>query len=761
MLAMAGVASAENPAVSDIEVPAIVTEPDPTVATDNTLDVANLVRTAAKGITTVQEAPAIVTVVTADEIKDRQFYDLQQIIETVPGWTRVGQWNGMIPTALVRGQALALLFMRDGVSMADGYTRVPTFSRTQPLELVKRVEMITGPGGVLWGADSMVGIINVISKDAEDVEGIEVGGSYGDGVGDRSAGRVYAMAGASDILGTKLKLFAHGSVDQYQGVGMTLPLLLSHSTLPAPPAPTIFGPLTLTSQKRSLLVNLDGKLTYDRVQLRWQYPFGKMYRPAGLSGQPVRDRMDPNDPLGIASTNRSDQYDRFAVLEYRTRFGHDKAGITAHVYGAEFIRNFRPLVSIAPSRFAQGGVAAKLDFSSYRVGGAFDGDLELARSLRVLYGAEAIHEWTPDTHGQSRQGAGTGATVEAPPDLTRASLLCPRQYMDGMLVPLPKCPITSAFSASRSILGVYVNPQYRPNSKLIVNGGARVAVAPSALGSLSYDMTPTFSGTIVWNFIPEWHLKLNFSEGFRPPSFNSTQANAEALQIAGNPKLLVESSRAGQAEVNARIFKGERRIRELSFRFDGSYTSLTNLVQVENGKVANFAARGVLSGEFLGKLYLKGGHRIELGYTWLKGITADKGPQRNVPEHWFNLATVWSLWPKALSATTNIRVTGSVEDANRLVEYRGISYDAEGQPMGTASAIPTDLVLDRLPPMAELSAGIQYMPTSKISIQATVYNALLAHTYQPDIFGDYTPRLEYLPNPYEGFRAYLTASLQY
>ena len=41
MLAMAGVASAENPAGSDIEVPAIVTEPDPTVATDNTLDVAN------------------------------------------------------------------------------------------------------------------------------------------------------------------------------------------------------------------------------------------------------------------------------------------------------------------------------------------------------------------------------------------------------------------------------------------------------------------------------------------------------------------------------------------------------------------------------------------------------------------------------------------------------------------------------------------------------------------------------------------------
>jgi hypothetical protein len=162
-----------------------------------------------------------------------------------------------------------------------------------------------------------------------------------------------------------------------------------------------------------------------------------------------------------------------------------------------------------------------------------------------------------------------------------------------------------------------------------------------------------------------------------------------------------------------------------------------------------------MSGEFLGKLYIQGGHRIELGYTWLRGDTADRGRLRSLPEHWFSLATVFSLVPSKLTATTNLKVVGAAEDPNRLVEYRDAGTIT---PVTTA---PTDLVMDRLPPIAELSAGLAYMPTTKLAVRATVYNALGAHTYQPDPFFDYEPHLEYLPNPYEGFRAYVSALYSY
>lgn len=762
MLAMPAIASAQG--VADIEVPAVVAETaevHEAAAADEALELANIVRSAVKGVTTVQEAPAIVTVLTADEIADRQYHDFQQIMDSVPGWGRIGYWYSNLQSVLVRGQAQAVQFLHDGVALTSPFVTPPAIHRNLPLELVKRVEVITGPGGVLWGSLSLLGVMNVITKDAEDVDGIEVGGSLGNGIGDRRAGRVYAMAGASDIAGTKLKVFAHGSVESYKGIGIDLPIEFSRGALPQPNTPNTYGPITTTNPKRSLMVILDGKFSYEKLQLRWWAPFGAMYRAAGLAGQPVRDQPDPNDPLGIATQNRIDHYDRYGVLEYRTRFAHDKAGLTAHVYYQQFIRDFRPLAVLAPSSTLQGGAEVSTNFLSYRAGGAFDSDIELARPFRVLYGAEAFHEWKPNSSGPSRQGPGTGSSFQAPSDLTRISILCPRRYENGMLVPLPSCPVTAAFEADRTILGAYVNPQYRPSPKLMFDAGARISIAPRALGSLTYKANPTFAGAIVWNFIPNWHLKLNYTEGFRAPTFNNTEANGEAVQIGGNPNLLVEQSRAGQAEINARIFKGDRRIRELSFRVDGSYTRLLNLIQVTSGKYSNTADRGLASVEFLGKLYLQGGHRIELGYTWLRGDSTELGRLRTLPEHWFNLATVWNLWSKKLTATTNFKVSGATEDPNRLVEYRGIGFDASGQPMGTVRSAETDLVFDRLPPVAELFAGVQYMPTSKLALSASVYNALYAHTYQPDPFSDYEPHLEYVPNPYEGLRAYLTASLQY
>ncbi len=763
MVAGLELAVADPPRVSDIEVPTVVLDPANATSlepVDEALDLANIVRSAAKSVTTVQEAPAIVTVLTSDEIRDRQFYDLQQMIDSVPGWSRVGYWHSTIQSVLVRGQVQAK-YLRDGLSLFDPFLTTPAFHRTQPLELIKRLEVITGPGGVLWGSISLLGIINVITKDAEDVEGVEVGGSLGDGAGDRRTAQAYLMAGASNIAGTKFKLFAHGSVETYKGLALDLPLLFGHGALPQPSSANVYGPLTTTDPKRSLMVTLDGKLTYDRLQLRWWVPYGRMYRAAGLSGQPVRDQADPADPMGISASNRFDEYDRYGVLEYRTRFAGERAGITAQAYFQEFIRRFAPLAVLAPSRLLTGGLALNTNFDSYRAGGAFDGDVELTRRLRVLYGAEAFYEWKPINSGASRQGPGTGSDFPAPVELARFPLLCPRQYEAGMLVPLPGCPLTSAFPADRTVFGVYLNPQYRPTATLILDAGARVSVSPNALGSLGYKANPTFAGAIVWNFIPSWHLKLNYTEGFRPPSINSTQSNGEAVQIGGNPNLLVEQSRAGQAEINARIFKGDRRIRELSFRVDGSYTRFTNLTQVSSGRYNNSGDRALMSVEFLGKLYLQGGHRLELGYTWLRGDTADKGRLRSIPEHWFNLATVWSMWPKKVTATTNLKVVGAVEDANRLVEYRGVGFDSSGQPMSTVTVATTDLVFDRLPPLAELSAGLQYMPTSGFALSVSVYNALLGHSYQPDVFGDYKPALEYLPNPYEGFRAYLSASVRH
>ena len=75
-------------------------------------------------------------------------------------------------------------------------------------------------------------------------------------------------------------------------------------------------------------------------------------------------------------------------------------------------------------------------------------------------------------------------------------------------------------------------------------------------------------------------------------------------------------------------------------------------------------------------------------------------------------------------------------------------------------------ILDELRPQGaphtSLITYVQDRPaTPKLAIRASVYNALFSHAYQPDVFFDYEPHLEYLPNPYEGVRAYLSMMYQY
>lgn len=778
--------------VPDVEVPTVVIDQPSDlsgpVTDDSELDLANIVLSAAKGVTTVQEAPAIVTVITSDEIAERQFNGIEAIMDMVPGWYRISAFHSQFPVPLVRGQAQAVQFLHDSVSLFDPFVNAPTTSRVLPVELIKRVEAITGPGGVLWGSNSLVGILNVITKDAEDVDGVETGVTVGHGDGDRRTMHAYAMAGITDLAGGLVKVFAHGSFETYQGANHQFPMLLLHQPLPQPESPNVYGPLLSSNPLQSYIFNFNAKLTIGKLQLRFSAPFGERHNPVGLSGNPIQselpnDDMCPHDSTDLACLDperagrdvQVNYWDRYAVAEYRTRFANDRAGLSAKGYLVQFVREFSPLQILAPSLFTnpsnpaqtirlEGGLGFVTNNTSYRAGAAVDGDAELSRQLRVLYGAEGFTEWKPVDTDRSRQGEGTQATFSTPYDLTNAlPVLCPRIYDPGTdrLEVLEGCPVTFAFPATRTVLGAYLNPQYRPNKKLIFDAGARVQVAPEQLGKLSYPVNATFAGTVVWNFIPNWHLKLNFAQGFRPPVFNNTTANGTAVQIGGNPELEVETSDAAQAEVNARIFKGDRRIRELSFRIDGSYTRLQNLIQINTGRYQNAGEREVISGEFLGKLYIQGGHRFELGYTYLMGTTSDRGRLRNLPEHWFNLGAIFNIVDDKLTGTTNMRIAGASEDPNRIVEYRNLTLNESGGIMNPLAVRASELVYDRLPASAELTLGMTWMPTPKLSIRGTVYNALDGHFYQPDPFNDYEPRLEYLPNPYERIRAYLSATYQY
>jgi outer membrane receptor protein involved in Fe transport len=555
LVLLAAPAAAQDSDYIDIEVPTVVLDVNVTAGagtdSDAELDLANLVQSAARGVTTVQQAPAIVTVVTQDEIRDRQFQTFEQIIDTVPGWMRTGPVHGQFPFPMVRGQLQAAQLLHDGVSMFDPYLNNTTFHRIQPVELMKRVEFISGPGGVLWGSNSLVGIINVITKDAEDIDGVEAGIAGGHGDGDRTMGRAYVMAGEPDLLGGKLKAMAYASFETYRGPGFEMPQVVFSSPSPQPNAANLYGPLTQANPNRSYLFNLHGKATYGNLQLRVHYPFIERYAPMGFPGvvsqeeipgdvlrdengdlvcpneEPIFDPTDMCFDKGRASRNSQPNFaDRYAVLEYRTRLAGGRAGVSMKAYAVDFYRDFASVYSVSPSSLVEGGLSFSADPTSYRAGAQVDGDVELPRNARLLYGVEAFHEWAPDQTTRSRQGAGAEAIFHGPYDEGRLPVQCPRDVVDGNVVILEGCPLTFGFDAYRTVLGAYLNPQWRPSKRLILDLGGRIQVSPGALGNLSYDLTPTVGGAVVYSFLDNWNLKLNVAQGFRPPVSTTSSPTA-------------------------------------------------------------------------------------------------------------------------------------------------------------------------------------------------------------------------------------------
>jgi len=98
-----------------------------------------------------------------------------------------------------------LLVMIDGRTVYTPlYSGVFWDAQDYLLEDIDRIEVISGPGGALWGANAVNGVINIISKSAKDTQGLyaEGGGgsqpqefgavSYGGALGADTQFRVYA-----------------------------------------------------------------------------------------------------------------------------------------------------------------------------------------------------------------------------------------------------------------------------------------------------------------------------------------------------------------------------------------------------------------------------------------------------------------------------------------------------------------------------------------------------------------------------------------
>ena len=166
---------------------------------------------------TAREAPAAVTVISAEEIKDfgyrtlaevlqnvRGFYlqdDLEQQYVGTRGFGRPGDFNTQV-MVLVDGQAQN--------EASSGYIFLDE-RQTLNLDLVERVEVVRGPGSTLYGSGAMLAVINVVTRSAAT------------GAGETSARAYSSSSGLNTAQLQATRGFESGLNVQFWGAGGSRP----------------------------------------------------------------------------------------------------------------------------------------------------------------------------------------------------------------------------------------------------------------------------------------------------------------------------------------------------------------------------------------------------------------------------------------------------------------------------------------------------------------------------------------------------------
>src|SRR6266481_5979548 len=162
----------------------------------------------------MQRAAAAIYVLTQEDIRRSGATSIPEVLRLVPG-VEVAQIDSSTWAVGMRGFGSSLsrsvLVLIDGRSV---YT--PLFAgvywqvQDTLLEDVERIEVIRGPGGTIWGANAVNGVINIITKSAKDTRGMLV--STGGGNLDQGFANFRYGAGNNDSFNYRIygKTFIRG-----------------------------------------------------------------------------------------------------------------------------------------------------------------------------------------------------------------------------------------------------------------------------------------------------------------------------------------------------------------------------------------------------------------------------------------------------------------------------------------------------------------------------------------------------------------------
>ena len=122
----------------------------------------------------VREAPGVLYVLTAEDIKNANCRDLEEALMLLPGFSAGRDVDDVVGFG-IRGQWAhegKCLYQLNGMPLNESSYGIFAMGARFPLDNISRIEVINGPGSVIHGGFAAMGTVNIVTKDLRDEEGL-------------------------------------------------------------------------------------------------------------------------------------------------------------------------------------------------------------------------------------------------------------------------------------------------------------------------------------------------------------------------------------------------------------------------------------------------------------------------------------------------------------------------------------------------------------------------------------------------------------
>ncbi len=141
----------------------------------------SLIGVASQKPQSTRKTPSIISLITGEEITSSGARDLIDVLRLVPGFDFAADVQGVVSLG-IRGNWAhegKVLLLLDGQEMNETLYGTLQFGNHFDVSQIKRIEIIRGPGSAIYGGYAEYGVISIITKSANELNGVHVTGTYG------------------------------------------------------------------------------------------------------------------------------------------------------------------------------------------------------------------------------------------------------------------------------------------------------------------------------------------------------------------------------------------------------------------------------------------------------------------------------------------------------------------------------------------------------------------------------------------------------